>query len=642
MLKKIIFSFCFVFFYAALQALPPEIENSSTDQPLLQVDNTALINTNLITMFVTNHGNIGRDLSGYFGYDFGTWYPVFDTLDIRNNINGTANKSPLYCAGIWIGGIVDGTPRVSISEYASEFVPGPMLGGTYQNDQPAFRNYKLYSDSLFDNPNNDYLNWPADQGAPVDLNAHPIIQGDQMLWSVYNDADPNQHDVMQSSPLGIEVQQTVFGFEGYFLDTSTVPAQFLPVTQNGNSNATVTAILVDPNDFTGHSYRVEFADTVGIAIDTIIPDPINFPEVYIIDTLNLAWHLFDLTEQTYKLMWQTNFSGDENSPVVDGYMIRVRFQNSSFNSFLAFECVANANGPIDPPEAAAAHWRDFPVPTEVDPDGYPTEGQQAGNGIWLFHTADNGGTNDGGTRASYSAFLERVLRNDNAEDIGKNDYEMRFSSEGSYAVGAFESSPEPIYHVPFELWQIGVGTPNDPSDDVRLTPWMIDADGNGEYNLQGWGDSNNGAGDLEHSVSGSNDDPQTDWIYWILPADDSPGQTGYLADVATFDLNNMNTGSYGFDGEEIMARTVLVNWNGGSFPPFNQDIPEEGTVFRIRTAKESLTDTFEFTQTLQTSVTTNPEGSSLYIKYKLYNKGTNNISDMYLSIWSDPDIGNCQ
>src|SRR5439155_15393781 len=43
----------------------------------------------------------------------------------------------------------------------------------------------------------------------------PDVTGDQMLWSVFNDADPSLHtnDIGASVPFGIEVQQSVFGFD---------------------------------------------------------------------------------------------------------------------------------------------------------------------------------------------------------------------------------------------------------------------------------------------------------------------------------------------------------------------------------------------------------------------------------------------
>ena len=171
------------------------------------VDNSTYIDANAILMFATNHGGYGHDLAGIFGLDVGTFYPYTDTASIRN---GTNINSPLYAGGLWLGGIVNDTIKVAVSEYVSEYVPGPMDNGTYQPDDPSFKVYKLYSDSLESNPNSDYLNWPVDQGAPVNVEGKPKMLGDQMLWAVYNDADPAQHTPNSGStaPLKVEVQHT--------------------------------------------------------------------------------------------------------------------------------------------------------------------------------------------------------------------------------------------------------------------------------------------------------------------------------------------------------------------------------------------------------------------------------------------------
>ena len=59
-------------------------------------------------------------------------------------------------------------------------------------------------------PNTDT---PA-EGDSVDVPG-PDVLGDQMLWCVYNDADPDNHtnDAGNSTPLGIEIEQTTFGFD---------------------------------------------------------------------------------------------------------------------------------------------------------------------------------------------------------------------------------------------------------------------------------------------------------------------------------------------------------------------------------------------------------------------------------------------
>ena len=197
-----------------LSAAPPKTKGGTGSSYSATIDNVAAIDVNRIYMFVTNHGNFGRDLSDVFGYDYGTWYPYTGNPDdIANNINNAGNKSPNYASGIWIGGKVGTDTRVAISEYSSEFVPGPMANGYFQVDNSSFKTYKLFKDSTGANANSDYTNWPVDQGAPTDSVGNPALVGDQMLWSVYNDADTAQHSNMHSIPLGVEIKQSVFGFD---------------------------------------------------------------------------------------------------------------------------------------------------------------------------------------------------------------------------------------------------------------------------------------------------------------------------------------------------------------------------------------------------------------------------------------------
>ncbi len=63
----------------------------------------------------------------------------------------------------------------------------------------------------------------------------------------------------------------------------------------GFSSGKVTAIVVNPADLTGHDYQVNFTNDQG-------------------------WLLTDLTTGEVKLSAQTNLSGDQNYPVVDGFI----------------------------------------------------------------------------------------------------------------------------------------------------------------------------------------------------------------------------------------------------------------------------------------------------------------------------------
>ncbi len=331
----------------------------------------------------------------------------------------------------------------------------------------------------------------------------------------------------------------------------------------GASDGAVEPVVVDPSALTGDTYRVEFFMAVDTTVDTSAT-----PDTLILTDAGEAWRVRNTaTGQLVVPRW-FNQSGGNDYPIADGIMWRVLGPALNFKSF---ELVANAAGPIDPPGAGAFHFQSFPTPGDVDPDA----AHQANGMRWGIHTADNGGTNDGGTRGGYAAFLSRTTRDGgNWPLIIPYDFEMRFTGSndnpgvnGSYAFEAFGDGT--VFWVPFELWNIGIATPDDPSDDFKLVPWILDDagpnfEGDDKYGLESWGDSNNGEGDWEHSASGGNNDPYTDWVYWASPDNETPGTAGYDAAEAL-----MLGGTYAGDNEhEVMARTVLVAWNGGSAPPF--------------------------------------------------------------------------
>jgi hypothetical protein len=606
-------------------ALPPK-ERPATQTTSQTVDNETYLDANKILMFVTNHGNFGRDLSGTFGFDYGTFFPFTGVADIISDAN---TSSPLYAGGLWLGGVdsASGDTLVVVSEYSSEYVPGPMSGGTYQTDRPEFHVYKLYRDSLADNPNNDYRNWPVDQGAPVDGDGHPIMLGDQMTWTVFNDANPVYHynNSGETAPLGIEVQHTVWASDQ---DGDMELYIGSPYTVSGPNTSilTVTAACANAGQVNGHDYAVVTDSTADEGF---------------------CWHLIDLTESDTVLARQTDFSGQEI--VVDGIDLKVTM-GGAFNSF---EMVANASGPIDPPAPGAAAFAGFPTPNMDD----PTASQQAGGARWLFTTGDNGGTSGGGTRGTYTAFLIRSLRvNDDGgarlTRLGNYDYEMRFTGSndnpgtgGGYAWATpyFSLSGEG-YWIPFELWRTGIDTPDDPTDDLRLIPWIygdLTGDGSGDnfvYDLSQYGSSADGTchSGCEHSISSGDNDPYTDWVYWRLPENQTFGDAGYKAFEEAMISDPQN-----WPGNElaIMDRTVLVEWNGGIQPPFIQDLPETGTVFRLRTTKHTLGVTHTFTATVPQTITTGPLGTTVFMKYKLINKGNRALHDFFASLWLDPDLG---
>lgn len=193
---------------------------------------------NGLSMVVSNVGSFGYDVLTFEGN--GLNYP-----------KGTTN-SLMYAGGLWIGARVgpDTLSAVTVSEYTIEFGPGAMVGGAYDSpSRPEYRTWKVarwtgnpqdsahversaasYEDPLVHHGWAEYMQGAAPYGAPwrtyrlpdtatpdpadsVDVPG-PDVAGDQMLWSVFNDADPSRHtnDAGGTSPLGLEVQQTTFAF----------------------------------------------------------------------------------------------------------------------------------------------------------------------------------------------------------------------------------------------------------------------------------------------------------------------------------------------------------------------------------------------------------------------------------------------
>lgn len=270
-IKILLYSVLVFLLALPVMAAPPKGELSHTNYSAT-VDNTISIDANLIFMFVTNHGNFGRDLGGVFGHDYGSWYPFTSVYDIENNINNAASKTPNYASGIWVGGVVGNDTLVAISEYSSEYVPGPMAGGTFQADAPEFRVYKLFSDSLKNNPNQDYtdyMNYAVDQGAPTmiddDGDLVPDMIGDQMLWSIYNDADPDQHDNMETDPLGLEIKQTVFAWSQEGSLGSMIFIKYQVFNKGGNTiNDFYLSLWCDPDLGTSSDDLVGCDTTAGL------------------------------------------------------------------------------------------------------------------------------------------------------------------------------------------------------------------------------------------------------------------------------------------------------------------------------------------------------------------------------------------
>lgn len=198
--------------------------------------------TNQLNSVVTNIGSFGFDL---VTFNSGVLYP-------RGTSNGV-----LFAGGLWIIGQVQGTAelRAAIAEYSMEYGPGPILGGGFDPNRPEDVVWKVARwrgnpqdsahvdrtpaemaadptlDPVAHHSWSEYLANAAPYGAPTRVYRLPVtdtpapgdsidvvgpdVEGDVMLWSVFNDLDPANHtnSAGSTAPMGVEVQCTAFAYD---------------------------------------------------------------------------------------------------------------------------------------------------------------------------------------------------------------------------------------------------------------------------------------------------------------------------------------------------------------------------------------------------------------------------------------------
>lgn len=209
------------------------------------------------------------NLDGFDGNNIGMWM-INNGQFAYNPVNGQSGlywpldekKNAVYASGMWIGAMVNGEKRTTVCYHRSEFRPGPIIDGAASD--PSDDKYRLYKINKGDDSSNpDYAEWPSDLGAPVNADGSPAIIGDQTLFMVYNDLDPTAHlSNYGLVPLGVEVQQTVFGFNDEGPLSNTVFLRFKILNKSNDVwNDVFCSLWSDPD--LGDAYN----DLIGI--DTI-------------------------------------------------------------------------------------------------------------------------------------------------------------------------------------------------------------------------------------------------------------------------------------------------------------------------------------------------------------------------------------
>jgi hypothetical protein len=395
------------------------------------------------------------------------------------------------------------------------------------------------------------LNMPVQFGADTGLRYNffvekdylsntPLINGRHYYFAVtgyaYNpDGVPK---TLENAPTGILAvpQKPVLNTEYKAAMLDTIPA---PIA-SGVSDGKCIVSVMDPAAITGHDYEVSFS-TIDDTLSTLYGQ--------------LVWHLTDKTtgQAVLQNQLEATAADPEKFQIVDGLKVKVSGAAPTFKAIIE---VANEAGPLPP-----AKW---------DAAGKPFGGDNVWHALSPAGFADRHYVSGGGGTGGKDR-LERWIGY-----AVPRDFEIRFTEAGGWGVFAFDN--DMVATTPFEIWDIGISTPNDPSDDVRMIPFMT-----------------NSTGDTRSAWSPVSDvDPYfgynaSDWIYWMDPQD-ANGYNNFAAVCASTGAGN--TYPYATDGSE---QGYFANFYGGFVYPIGRFIlgdynddgtgPLTGTVIRVLTGK---------------------------------------------------------
>ncbi|MEQ1833159.1 MAG: hypothetical protein ABL977_08885 [Candidatus Eisenbacteria bacterium] len=194
---------------SSLLAAPEAVARGAGATRAAVVSDTAALDVNDLRLFISNNGM----LPWVGNAEFGT------ALEFPKG----SGQGVLFAGGPWIAAKVGGEIRAAVSEYSTEYGPGAILpgGAADRADKPEYRVYRLdrrHADSAArDAQLAAYAAGAVPHGAPpvaVLPDGSLDILGDEMLWTVYNDADPALHtnQIGASAPLGLELSQTAWAF----------------------------------------------------------------------------------------------------------------------------------------------------------------------------------------------------------------------------------------------------------------------------------------------------------------------------------------------------------------------------------------------------------------------------------------------
>ncbi len=217
---------------------------------------SSILKSSVLSLIKFDGNRISTDV-----YNTGEYVTYHRTGDAGLEWPKGSNKTADFAAGVWIAGKLreTGELRTAAAEYQSEFQPGKIKPDrTPDNpEDPRYKIWKITREDL-ENPSDDYLNWPVEDGAPwEDVNGDgvftrgvdkPLLMGDQTLWMVFNDANPAQHNIFKTNPMGLEIQMTIWGYDRVDAFGDMFFVKCLIINKSNNTyDSTFVALWDDPD-----------------------------------------------------------------------------------------------------------------------------------------------------------------------------------------------------------------------------------------------------------------------------------------------------------------------------------------------------------------------------------------------------------
>src|SRR3989339_154829 len=169
--------------------------------------NLQILNSNNIHLALQNIGKLGAIPVAFGG---GVWKILsFDSTIV-------------YDHGPWIIGKIDNKVHLSISQWGTNYSPGPIINNkaAMQYKPEDSLKYRIYKISKGDNTTNkDYAEWPFEFGAPKTKDGKPKLYQDQSLWCTYNAMFPSVKKQIPSFTdslpiMPLEIHQLVYAKKG--------------------------------------------------------------------------------------------------------------------------------------------------------------------------------------------------------------------------------------------------------------------------------------------------------------------------------------------------------------------------------------------------------------------------------------------